>query len=70
MVYKFFDKKSKGSGIKSISQNQQLSKELHKPITRKFKKRRVHSAFKDNICGADLGDMQLISKYNKGVRFL
>ena len=30
----------------------------------------MHSAFKDNICGADLADMQLISKYNKGVRFL
>ena len=43
MVYKFFDKKSKGSGIKNkIKQNQQLGKELHKPIIRKFRKRRVH----------------------------
>ena len=46
MVYKFFDKKSKGSGIK---QYQQLAKELHKPIVRKFKKRKVYSSFKDNI---------------------
>ena len=40
MVYKFFDEKSKGSGfsIKSVSQNQQLPEELHKPIIRKFKK--------------------------------
>ena len=30
----------------------------------------MHSAFQGNICGADLADMQLISKYNKGVRFL
>ena len=75
MVYKFFDKKSIGSGAtaltnKPVSQNQQLAKELHKPIIRKFKKRKVHSAFKDNIWGADLADMQLISNYNKGVRFL
>ena len=64
MVYKSFDKKSKGSGvvIKFVSQNQQLAEEFHKPIIRKFKKRKVHSAFKDNIWGADLADMQLISK--------
>ena len=55
---------------KSVSQNQQLAEELHKPIIRKFKKRRLHSIFKDNIRGADLADMQVISKYNKGVRFL
>ena len=69
MVYKFFDKKSAGSGIKSMS-NQQLADELHKTISRKFKRRRVYSSFKDNICGADLADTQLISKYNKGIRFL
>ena len=74
MVYKFFDKKIAGSGLsytnKSTPQNEQLPKELHKPITRKFKKRKVHAAFKDYIWGADLADMQLISKYNKGFRFL
>ena len=53
MVYKFFDKKTKGSVIKSIPQNEQLAEELHKPIIIKFKKRKVHSAFKDNIWGAD-----------------
>ena len=37
MVNKFFDKKSKGSGIKNdIKENQQLANELHKPIIRKF----------------------------------
>ena len=30
----------------------------------------MHSTFKGNIWGADLADMQLISRYNKGVRFL
>ena len=67
MVYKLFDKKSKEAGIK---QNQQLANELHKPIIRKFKKRKVYSSFKDNICGVDLADMQLISKSNKESRYL
>ena len=35
-----------------------------------MKKRKVHAAFKDNIWGADLADMQLLNKYNKGIRFL
>ena len=35
MVYKFFDKKSKGSGIIN-EPNYQLANELHKPIIRKF----------------------------------
>ena len=39
MIYKFFDKKSKGSGITNES-NYQLANELHKPIIKKFKKRK------------------------------
>ena len=71
MVYKFFDKKSKGSGVNiPLEFNEQLAKELHKPIIRKFKKRKVYSGFKDNNWGADLADMQLISKFDKGFRFL
>ena len=75
MVYKFFDKKSIGSGAKCINtkitpQNEQLVEELDKPIIRKFKKTKVYSAFKDNIWAADLVDMQLLSRYNKGIRFL
>ena len=72
MVYKSFDKKSKGSGVNNeIKQNQQqLAEELHKQIINKFIKRRVYSSFKDNIWGADLVDMQLISKYNKEIRCL
>ena len=43
-----------------------LTKELHKPITRQFEKRKVYSSFKDIIWGTDLGDMQLISELSKG----
>ena len=70
MVYKFFDSKVSESGAKLTLQNEQLAEELHKPIIRKFEKRRVYSTFKDNIWGFDLADMQLLSKYNKGIRFL
>ena len=71
MAYEFFDNKSKGSGIKNkIKENQQLANELHKPIIRKFKKRKVYSPLKDNIWGVDLADMQLISKYNEGIRYI
>ena len=72
MVYNFFDKKSEGSGVntKLPPQNQQLAEELHKPIIKKFEARKVHTAFKGSIWGADLADMQLLSRYNKGIRFL
>ena len=69
MVYKFFDKKSSGSGIAN-EPNYQLANELHKPIIRKFKKRKVYSSFRDNIWGVDLADMQSLSKYNKGNKYL
>ena len=63
--------KTKGSGIKNeIKQNEQLADELHKAIIRKLKKRKVYSAFKDNIWVADLADMQLISKFDKGFKCL
>ena len=70
MVNRFFDKKLKGTGIENeIKENQQLAKELHEPTIRKFTKRKVYFSFKDNIWGADLADMQLISKYNKGIKY-
>ena len=56
MVYKFFDKMSKGSGITNES-NYRLANELHKSIIRKFKERKVYSSFRDNIWGVDLADM-------------
>ena len=67
MVYKFFDKKSMGSAIASSSI---LADELHKPIIKKFEKRKVYSQFKDNIWGVDLADMQSLSRQNKGIKHL
>ena len=67
MVYKFFDKKSMGSGIASSSI---LADELHKPIINKFNKRKVYSQYKDNIWRVDLADMQSLSRKNKGIKNL
>ena len=73
MVYKFFNERTKESGINNkgnLLVNSQLAKELHKPIINNFKRRKIYSTFKDNIWGVDLANMQLISKYNKGIRYL
>ena len=63
MSYKIFGKKSASLPNKSVSsssvanneikQNLQLTKELHKPIIIKFRKRKVYSGFRDSIWGAD-----------------
>ena len=59
----------KGSRVNiPLDFNEQLAKELHKPIIRNFKKRTIYSGFWDNIWGADLADVQLISKFNKGYK--
>ena len=50
--------------------DQQLAEELHKLIIKKLTKRKVQSHFIDNIWGADPADVKLISKFNKGFRFL
>ena len=72
MFYKFFDENSASDGsVKNENMpDQQLAEELHKPIIRKFEKRKVYSFFKDNIWGDDLASKQLISKFNEGIRFL
>ena len=70
MVYKFFDKKSTGSGTTEHSSLERsslerivkdssliLADELHKPVIKKCNKRKVYSQFKDNIWGVDLADM-------------
>ena len=70
----FSIKKASGSGLshtsKSMSPNEQLAEELNKAIIRKCRKRKVYSTFKNDIWGADLADMQLVSKFNKRFRFL
>ena len=77
MVYIFFDNKTFGSGIKNENSSvlfdittQELAEELCKPIIRKFETRKLYSSFIDDIWGAELAGMQLISKFNKGIRFL
>ena len=64
------DKSASGGSIKSeIMLNQECAQELHKPIVRKYEKRKVYSSFIANIWGADLVNMQLISKFNKELSF-
>ena len=59
------------SAIKNESMsNKELAEELHKSIIRKFEKTKVYSCLVDNIWDADIADMQLISKFSKGIRFL
>ena len=74
MVYKFFDKKSMGSGFKKLKNTARsssiLADERHKPIIRKFNKRKVYSQFKDNIWGVDLAYMQSLSRKNIGIKYL
>ena len=53
-----------------INQLNKLAEDLHELIINKFKKRKVYSSLIDNIWGADLADMELISKINKGIRFI
>ena len=71
MVYNIFDKKKNSAWAvrNEIISNKELAKELHKPIIRKIKKRKVTHLI-DNNWNADLTDMQLISKFNKGFRLL
>ena len=47
-----------------------LADELHKPVIKKFNKRKVYSQFKDNIWGVDLADIQSLSRKNKGIKYL
>ena len=73
IVYKFLDKKSSSSSDianKKTKESIQLAEESYEPIIRNFKERTVYSGFKHNIWGADLADMQLISKLNKRFKFL
>ena len=78
MVYKFFDKKSMaepsslermGSGTVKPGSSI-LAEELHKPVIKKFNKRKEYSQFKDNIWGVDLAEMQSLSRKNKGIKYL
>ena len=70
MVYKFFNKITSGGKVKTENiSNKELAEELHKTIIKEIKKIKVQSPFKDNVWGADVADMQLISKFKKGFIF-
>ena len=69
MIYKFFDKKSTRISV-DAEPNNQLVNELHKQIIRNFKRQKVYSSFRDKIWGVDLADIESLSKYNKGIKFL
>ena len=66
MVWKFF---GKNTGL-GISVNEQLAEEWHKPVVKKFKRRKVYARFKDNIWAADLPEMESLSSKNKNVKYL
>ena len=64
MVYKFFDKKSKGSGVNiEVTHAKQIAKELQKPIIRNINKRTVYSGFKDWFKD---NNIEMHSIHNKG----
>ena len=52
------------------SWQKQLADELHKPVKKKFPRRRVISKSIDEIWAADLVEMQQFSKWNKGYKYL
>ena len=72
MIYEFFDKKSAGIAFTNneVKQNLQLVEKLYKPTVTNLEKKTVYSKFKDNIWGADLAHMKLISKLNKDQIFI
>ena len=70
VVRKFFNERSKKVLCGSVLENRKLADELHQPIIKKFKRRKVYFSFKDNLWGCDLLDMSLISKFNKVIKYL
>ena len=58
----FFEKKIGSRVIATskaeVSINEQLVEESHKPVTKKFHRRKVYARFKDNIWAADLAEIE------------
>ena len=69
MVWKFFNERSQKVLRFSVNY-EQLAEELHKLIIRNFKRRKVYSSYKYNIWGVNVADMSLISRFNKGIKYL
>ena len=49
---------------------QELAQELHKPVIKNFKRRKVYARFKDNIWAADFAEMGSLFSKNRGVKYL
>ena len=61
----FFEKKTEsGLGV-----NEQLAEELHRPVIKKFKRRKFYARFKGNIWAADLAEMGSLSSKNENVKY-
>ena len=70
MIQKSGKGNAKHSSVERTENNKILAEELHKPVIKKFNKRKVYSQFKDDIWGVDLADMQSLSKKNKGIKYI
>ena len=81
MIFKLFDKKCGENDARwadtaekvikhKVTPNQQLADDLYKRVNGKFQKRKLYSSNMDNSSCADLADTQLISRYNKEIRFI
>ena len=79
MRYKSFNKTYTAGAVRRLNKsaiksknisNEQLAEELRNTINKKFEKCKVNSSFKDNIWGAVLADMHLISRFHEGTFLL
>ena len=66
MVYRFFDKKTESR----VNLNEQLAEELHKPVTKILKRRKIYARLEDNIWTADLAELGSLSSKNKIVKYV
>ena len=67
-VYKFFDKKT--GLVAKATVNEEVAQKVRKPVTNKFKRKKVYARLKDNIWAADLVEMESLSSKNRGVKYL
>ena len=71
MVYKFFDEKTAGGAVKNETiLNKELAEWLHKPITRKLKKRKSILTFYRQYLGCLFCRYAINNKFNKKNCFL
>ena len=66
MVYKFLNK---NTGC-WVSVNEKHAEELHKRVTKEFKRRKLYASFKDNIWAADIAEIKSLPSKYKNVTWL